>query len=215
MQFAKWYQVNPGRKIEPPKMAATTTKSIAEAIKDKTYDSCVSNLTKIHQVNLKNFRRERLPGGTCITTKSFVTKMNHPAPNAMFELFGEFSNQSGPEVRDTMIGWSYDNFWMLEGVFSVALSQRNMNLRAWLNLMVDEHTPGDELTLYVLACMYRRHAYVFTQMFWWTTLLYTVPVTEKELLNQCDVVLVYIKEGVFGELEMIRSPAPKRDTGAK
>ena len=46
-----------GRKIEPPKMVATTTKSIAEeiidAIKDKTYNSCVSNLTKTHCVNLK------------------------------------------------------------------------------------------------------------------------------------------------------------------
>ena len=151
-------------------MAATNTKSIAEeiinAIKDKTYDSCVSNLTKTDRVNLKNFRRERLPDGTWITTKKFVTKTNRPIPNAMFELFGEFSNQSGPEVSDTMIGWSYDNFWMLEGVFSVALSQCNTNLHAWLNLMADEHTPGDKLTLYVLACMYRRHAYVFTQMFW-------------------------------------------------
>ena len=122
-----------------------STKSIAEeiidAIKDKTYDSCVSNLTKTHRVNLKNFRRERLPEGTWITTKRFVSKMNHPVPNAMFELFGEFSNQSRPEVRDTMIGWSYDNFCMLEGVFSVALSQRNTNLHAWLNIMADEHTP--------------------------------------------------------------------------
>ena len=67
----------------------------------------------------------------------------------MFELFGEFSNQSRPEVRDTMIGWSYDNFQMVERVFSVALGQGNTNLRAWLNIMADEHTPGDELTLYV------------------------------------------------------------------
>ena len=200
-------------------MAAPTTKSIAEeivdAIKDKTYDSCVSNLTKTHPVNLKNFRRERLPDGTWITTKRFVTKTNRLAPNAMFELFGEFSNQTGPEVRDTMIGWSYDNFRMLEGVFRVALSQRNTCLRAWLNLMADEHTPGDELTLYALSCMYRHHAYVFTQMFWWTTLLYTVPVTEKELLSQCDVILVYMKEGVFGELKRIRSPAHIRDAGVK
>ena len=50
-------------------------------------------------------------------------------------------------------------------------------------------------------------------MFWWTTLLYTVPVTEKELLAQCDVVLVYMRDGVFGKLEMIRGPAHKRDTG--
>ena len=54
-----------------------------------------------------------------------------------------------------MIGWSYDNFRVLEGVFNVALSHHNTTLRAWLNNMADEHTPGDELTLYVLARMYR------------------------------------------------------------
>ena len=47
---------------------------------------------------------------------------------AMFELFGEFSSQSGPEVRDTMIGWSYDNFRMLESAFNVALRHCNTTL---------------------------------------------------------------------------------------
>ena len=46
-------------------------------------------------------------------------------------------------------------------------------------------------------------------MFWWTTLLYTLPVTEQELLSQCEVVLVYVKDGVYGELDKIRSPAKK------
>ena len=125
----------------------------------------------------------------------------------MFELFGEFSSQSGSEVHDTMIKWSYDNFRMLESAFTVALRHRNTTLWAWLNNMADERTPGDELTLYILARMYRQHVYVFTQMFWWTTLLYTVPVSEKELMAQCDVVLVYIWDGVFGELEPIQGPA--------
>ena len=39
-------------KIEPLKMAASSSKSMTEEIidpiKDKTYDSCVSNLTKTH-----------------------------------------------------------------------------------------------------------------------------------------------------------------------
>ena len=174
---------------------------------------CVSNLTKTHCVNLKKFRRKRLPEGTWITTRRFVNKSNHPVPDAMFDLFGEFSSQSGSEVRDTMIGWSYDNFRMLDSAFTVALRQRNTTLRAWLNNMADERTPGDELTLYILACMYRRHVYVFTQMFWWTTLLYTVPVSEKELMAQCDVVLVYIRDGVFGELVPIRGPAPAPKMG--
>ena len=154
-------------------------------------------------VNLKKFRRERLPEGTWITTKRFVNKSNRPVPDAIFELFGEFSSQSGSEVCDTMIGWSYDNFRMLESAFTVALRQRNTTLWAWLNNMADEHTQGDESTLYILAHMYRRHVYVFTQMFWWTTLLHTIPVSEKELMAQCDIVLVYIRDGVFGELEPI------------
>ena len=180
---------------------------IIDAIKDKRYDSCVSTLTKTHCVNLKKFKRDRLPEGTWITTKRFVNNSNRPVPNAMLDLFGEYSNQSGSEVPDMMIGWSYDNFRMLDSVFTVALRHRKTTLRAWLNNMADEHTPGDELTLYILARMYRRHFYVFMQMFWWTTLLYTVPVSEKELMAQCEVVLVYIRDGIFGKLEPIRGPA--------
>ena len=103
-----------------------------------------------------------MPEGTWITTKRFVNKSNRPVPDAMFELFGEFSSQSGSEVCDTMIGWSYDNFRMLESAFTVALRQCNTTLWAWLNNMADERTPRDELTLYILARMYRRHVYVFT-----------------------------------------------------
>ena len=54
-----------------------------------------------------------------------------------------------------MIGWSYDNFFMLKSAFTVALRQCDTTLRAWLNNMADERTPGDELTLYILAPMYR------------------------------------------------------------
>ena len=185
------------------------TEEILEAIKDKTYDRCVSNLTKTHCVNLKKFKRERLPEGTWINTKRFMNNSNRPVPNAMFSLFGEFSSQDGPEVRDTMIGWSYDNFRMLESTFKVALTQRNTNLRSWLNKMADACMPSDELALYILARMYRHHIYVFTQMFWWTMLLYTLPVTEQEFVSQCEIVLVYVKDGVYGELEKIRSPAMK------
>ena len=127
-----------------------------------------------------------------LVTGTWITTKDCPVPDAMFSLFGEFSSQSGPDVHDTMIGWSYDKFHMLESTFKVALNQCNTTLHAWLNTMVDEQTPGDELTLYILARMYHQHIYVFTQMFWWTTLLYTLPATEKELVTQCDIVLVYI-----------------------
>ena len=46
-------------------------------------------------------------------------------------------------------------------------------------------------------------------MFWWTTLLYTLPITEQELISQCEIVLVYVKDGIYGELEKIRGPTTK------
>ena len=70
--------------------------------------------------------------------KKVCQQTNRPVPDAMFELFGEFSSQSGSDVRDTMIGWSYDNFHMLEGAFNVALRHCNATLRVWLNNMADE-----------------------------------------------------------------------------
>ena len=72
--------------------------------------------------------------------------------------------------------------------------------------MVSEETPGDEIALYILSRMYWKHEFVYTQMFWWTTLLYMWPVQEKEIMDKCEVVLVYMKPGAFGELQKIRPP---------
>ena len=70
--------------------------------------------------------------------------------------------------------------------------------------MVKKQTPGDEIALCILSRMYRKHAFVYTQMFWWMTLLYTWPVQEKEIMDKWEVVLVYMKLGAFGELQKIR-----------
>ena len=40
-------------------------------------------------------------------------------------------------------------------------------------------------------------------------ILYTLPITEQELLPPCEITLVYMKEGVFSELEKIRTPCTK------
>ena len=39
-----------------------------------------------------------------------------------------------------------------------------------------------------------------------TLIYYTWPVQEKDLVDRCEIVLVYLKPGVFGELHKIRPP---------
>ena len=91
-------------------------------LKAKSYDTCVSNLTKTHCVNLKKFNRDRLPKGTWITSKRFLTTMNPVMLNALFDLFGKFSNQNGSIVHDNMVGWAFDNYRMLEDMCKVAMT---------------------------------------------------------------------------------------------
>ena len=75
--------------------------------------------------------------------------------------------------------------------------------------MQDEKTPDDEIALYILCKMYRRHIFVFTRKWWWTSLLYMMPTTADELIPKCDRTLVFINPGIFGEIKSIRAPDPK------
>ena len=71
-------------------------------LKVKSCDTCVSNLTKTHCVNLKKFNCDRLPEGMWIMSKQFLSTTNHVMPNALFELFGGFSIQTRSEVIDCL-----------------------------------------------------------------------------------------------------------------
>ena len=81
------------------------TADLLQGLKEKSYDTCVSNLTKTHCVNLKKFNRDRLSDGTWVTSKRFLSNTNCVVPNALFDLFGEFSSQTGSIVHDNMVGW--------------------------------------------------------------------------------------------------------------
>ena len=72
--------------------------------------------------------------------------------------------------------------------------------------MTDEKTPGDEIALFILCKMYRRHVLVYTRKWWWTTLLYNMPSSAEELIKKCDRTLVFINPGIFGEIKAIRVP---------
>ena len=148
-------------------------------------------------MNLKKFNRDRLLKGTWITSKQFLTETNRVVPNALFDLFGEFSNQTSSIAHDNLVGWAFNNFRLLESVLKVAMTQRKTTLCAWINGMANESKAGDEIALYILSRMYQQHSFVYTHMFWWTTLLYTLPVQKKDLMEHCEIVLVFLKPGIF------------------
>ena len=191
-------------------MATSENRSMAgellSVLSPYPYHSCVSNLHSSETVQLSKFNRDRLPANHWVDTKRFVTSSNRVLPNALFEMFGEYSSETGAEVRDNLVGWTYDNFREIRTATNIALSQRRIELKEWIQEMSDEKTPGDEIALFILCKMYRRHVFVYTRKWWWTSLLYTMPSSADELIKKCDKTLVFINPGIFGEIKVIRAP---------
>ena len=170
------------------------------------YNKVVSNLSNKCSVDLRTFNCTRLAKNYWVNTKRFLSPTNRVMPHAIFELFGEFSSEEGPVVRDNMIGWAYDNYRMLETCCGIALRQRGISLKAYLENLRDERNHGDELSIYILANMYRRHVFIYTKEWWWTTVMYAMPIEEHDVIVKCDIVMVYLRPGVFGAVKQIRAP---------
>ena len=101
-------------------------------------------------VKVDEFRRTRLPPEHWIDTRKFLTRRRELA-TGIFELFGNFSEESAYTVRNNMIQWVQDNRGNFEVWTSIIRRHKKLTLAEWIKWMVDEDTPGDEIALFALA----------------------------------------------------------------
>ena len=73
--------------------------------------------------------------------------------------------------------------------------------------MRKDDTPGDDMGLYLLACMYNKHIYVHNKQFYWCTAVHKITrEMDLELINDCDAELVFVHPWVFGEVKRVWIP---------
>ena len=119
----------------------------------------------------------------------------------LFELFGSFSSETGPSVREDMIKRIELERPLYDRVGSVVLSMRGCNIEEWMEDMSDHNHYPDELMLYALSRTYNRHSLVVCRERNWSTIESPSPMSERELLTNTHVHLVYLGNSVFGELK--------------
>ena len=95
----------------------------------------------------------------------------------------------------------------------VLLKMHGTTLDGWVKTMTDCLNRGDELAIYALCDMLKRHAFVFTWTKPWTTVDGSIGfLTVPELCMMCDVRLIYLGNNKFGEIKCkpeVLSPLPK------
>ena len=188
-------------------MAASITAELMALIEEKKYKQIIPALSAGSGLSEETFPRTSLAKIFSLDTARWLdgSFMN---PNALFELFGTFSGQTGIQVRKSMMKYlgiskkrgadkckSLKNAW-------ITLHMQNHTPRQWADAMLDRETPGDKIALFILCKMYHRHCIVLTSAKCWTTMEAEMSLPESVLYEHCDVKLLYIKPGVFGELRI-------------
>ena len=112
-----------------------------------------------------------------------------------------------------MLKFVAENVACYEWDAHVLLKMHGSNLAQWTASMTDILSKGDELAIYAMCDMLKRHAFIYTRTKPWTTVDSNVGKLDvTELCMLCDVCLIYLGNNRFGKLkckpEML-SPRPR------
>ena len=171
------------------------------------YNDIIGIISTKNGIGIRTFQKQKLRLGYWVDTRRFLSKTKRKLANGMFEIFGDFSDESASSVRENLMGWIYDNYRSVEQWTHVMLSHKDITLTGWIENMRKDTTPGDDMSLYLLARMYNKHVYVHNKMFYWCTAIHRITSEmDLDLIKDCDVELVFVHLWVFGEVKRVRVP---------
>ena len=124
----------------------------------------------------------------------------------------KYSGQTADEVRDLMIGWIYDNYRNVKGWTRMAMQHMNIEFTKWLEDMQKTTMQGDDIALYILSHMFNKHVFIHNSMYGWSTLPYQMEDSYQDIVNKCDLELVFLKCRAFHEVKKIRGPTGARQS---
>ena len=126
-------------------------------------------------------------------------------PNRVFEAFGFYSDHDPIEVCEEMLSTISIEFNYYQTVSWLILQLRKISLSEWCNNMRAISTPGDELAIFALSKLYRRHSVVYTKDKTWSTIGTSTPMSEKDVYQQCDLKFILMGKGHF--VQLIKKPS--------
>ena len=160
----------------------------------------------------------------CLTTDDFVTvqlfqkmelgKMFHIDKSncyidglfnnsQLFELFGCFSDEDVESVRSDIIERIESGANVYKTVGEDFFAIHETSFTEWAVSACGSYYYGDELLLYVLCRVFHRHTLIVCYDKIWTTLDSPDKIlSDMELLDTCDVHLIFLRPGIFTELRL-------------
>ena len=140
-------------------------------------------------------------GSSDIQVTRFFNQQHKLKPSGMFELFSKFCDDEPDQIRENLMQYIYDNCKDVESCSRQCLPT-GVSLGNRLLQMNHKRNPGDELALFLLCKLFKRHAVVITKTGLWSTLRNTANEGELIIRAKCDICLILVGKGntEFGEV---------------
>ena len=193
-------------------IAATTSISMAEellnSIQPRSYAGIVSYLSPSSFLTITDFEK---------STLALTNWLDLPAsdqhkkgrkrcnPDAVFRVFGEYCDYEPSEVRAEMLTFITNDFNYFRDVSWLNLNMHKKSLSQWINDMRNQNTPADELAIFALSRMYRRHSVVYSKNRTWCTIRTSKPLSEKDVYLACDT--KFVQTGPRNFVSLIKKPS--------
>ena len=155
-----------------------------------------------------NSLQDKYTGRYAIDTTRCINKHGRTMTNGLFDIISKFSKKSAADTRKGMIEWIKSNLPEVKRYTSIAFKRAFMTVEDWLVTMTLNSVPGDKLAIYCLSKMYLRHVIVYTKKYYWTTVAHDWADTEEIVGRKCELELIYMGPGRFGELIPVSNPVP-------
>ena len=161
------------------------------------------NCTTVEQFKWSNLF---LSSSQWIDSWKFLTCRGAAITSGIFELFGQFSGKSGNEVHEDLMVWISENKSDVQTCVKIVLDHKGYNLSYWMTKMLGIQTPADDIAIYCLAQMYKRHVIIHTSRFPWSTLSQQCKMSVEEIMACSEIKLLLLGDGKFAEIRNIRTP---------
>ena len=177
--------------------------SEAENIKNKVdYTDCVRYLSENDALTVYFLMKVNQDKMFYLDTTYCVTGKRKKKYNSLniYAIFGAYVNKTPEKVKELMLDEiSSNRHWYIKAG-TVTVGMRNMNFDQWFKSIKPKKAHGDELCVYALSMLFRRHTVIHSSLRPWTTVKLKTGMTSGMLLKLCETHLLYLGNGAYGEL---------------
>ena len=183
-------------------------KELLTSILPRPYTGIVSYLSPSSFLTITDLKKSTLARNNwldLLTSDQHKKGRKRCDPDAVFRVFGDFCDYEPREVRAEMLSYITDDFNYFRDVSWLNLNMHKKSLSQWIANMRNQNAPADELAIFALSQLYKRHSVIYTKNRTWCTISTSKPLSEKDVYLSCDV--RFVQMGPRNFVLLIKKPS--------